>query len=494
MDKGTVVELTITDMTDDGKGIGHIDGLTVFVDGSIPGDTVRGKIVQDKKRYAVAELEEILTPSPNREEAVCPYFGRCGGCSLQSMKYEAQLTMKKEHVENKLTRIGGLEHPLVRDVVVAGEEPDLHYRNKATFAVYDGPTGPAVGFRERGSSRVVDIDDCMLQKEPVMAVADAIRHLIEQHKISVYKEPKRYGRGRNQKPQKQSNTAKLREVTVKACEGTGEIMVVLTVTGKQLPNAEDIVYAMDDAIDEVSEEYALESVILEVKKGDIHDFAKDYIPLAGKRTINDRIQVAGRDLEFEISGSAFYQVNTNQMTRLYEKAREYAGLSGEEVVFDLYCGIGTIGLSMADQAAMIVGIEEVPGAVLDANRNAVINRIVNARYYTGRAEEILPKLLDSEDKLYADYLYKDDLLERSKVVILDPPRGGCATSLLETVSAIQPDRIVYISCDAGTLARDIKILQQNGYVFEEATPVEMFAWTMHVETCCLLRKRDAVEA
>lgn len=293
MDKGTVVELTITDMTDDGKGIGHIDGLTVFVDGSIPGDTVRGKIVQDKKRYAVAELEEILTPSPNREEAVCPYFGRCGGCSLQSMKYEAQLAMKKEHVENKLTRIGGLEHPLVRDVVVAGEEPDLHYRNKATFAVYDGPAGPAVGFRERGSSRVVDIDDCMLQKEPVMAVADAIRHLIERHKITVYKEPKRYVQGRNQKPPKQSNTAKLREVTVKACEGTGEIMVVLTVTGKQLPNAEDIVYAMDDAIDEVSEEYALESVILEVKKGDIHDFAKDYIPLAGKRTINDRIQVAG---------------------------------------------------------------------------------------------------------------------------------------------------------------------------------------------------------
>ena len=181
-------------------------------------------------------------------------------------------------------------------------------------------------------------------------------------------------------------------------------------------------------------------------------------------------------------------MNTNQMTRLYEKAREYAGLSGEEVVFDLYCGIGTIGLSMADQAAMIVGIEEVPGAVLDANRNAVINGIVNARYYTGRAEEILPRLLDSEDKLYADYLYKDDLRERSKVVILDPPRGGCAPSLLETVSAIQPDRIVYISCDAGTLARDIKILQQNGYVFEEATPVEMFAWTMHVESVVLLTK------
>ncbi|MDO4383691.1 MAG: 23S rRNA (uracil(1939)-C(5))-methyltransferase RlmD, partial [Eubacteriales bacterium] len=221
-----------------------------------------------------------------------------------------------------------------------------------------------------------------------------------------------------------------------------------------------------------------------------HDFAKDYIPLAGKRTITDQTTISDKDYTFEISGSAFYQVNTNQMTRLYEKAAEYANLTGEEVVFDLYCGIGTIGLTMADKAAMIVGIEEVPGAVLDANRNAVINGIVNARYYTGRAEEILPKLLNPEDKLYADYLTRMDLKDLPRVVILDPPRGGCAPSLLETVTEIDPDRIVYISCDAGTLARDIKVLQTLGYEFQEATPVEMFAWTMHSEVVCSLRKRD----
>lgn len=489
MDKGTIINLTITDMTDDGKGIGHVDGLAVFVDRSIPGDVVRAKVVQDKKRYAVAEIQEILEPSVNRTEPVCPYFEKCGGCALQNMKYDAQLEMKEDHVKNKLTRIGGLENPEVRDIVVASSEPDLHYRNKAVFAVHNGPDGAVVGFRQRGCNRIVNIDDCMLQKEPVMAVGMAIRQMIDRGLIRVYKEPKRYVKNRNQRNNPaQSNTAKLREVTVKACEGTGEMMVVLTVTGKQLPNAEDIVYGIDDAINEVSDSYSLESVILEVKKGDIHDFAKDYIPLAGKRTITDQTTISGRDYEFEISGSAFYQVNTNQMTRLYEKAAEYAGLTGEEVVFDLYCGIGTIGLTMADKAAMIVGIEEVPGAVLDANRNAVINGIVNARYYTGRAEEILPKLLDPGDNLYADYLVGDNLKNRPRVVILDPPRGGCAPALLETVASIQPDHIVYISCDAGTLARDIKVLNTLGYDYQEATPVEMFAWTMHSEVVCRLVK------
>ncbi len=492
-DKGTIIELTITDMTDDGKGIGHVEGMTVFVDGTIPGDEVKARVIQDKKRYLVAECQEILSASEDRIDTACPYFGTCGGCSLQNMKYDAQLRMKKEHVRNKLERIGGLENPAVHDVIAQTDEygqPELQYRNKATFAVYNGPDGPSVGFRQRGSHRVIDICECLLQKDPVMAVANAIRELIRKGKIRIYKEPKKfYGRGaKNRTQQKPSNVAKLREFTVKACEGTGEMMVVLTVSGKQLPNAEEIIYAIDDAVNASSEMYALESVILEVKKGDIHELAKDYIPLAGKRTILDHVEIGGRELDFEISGSAFYQVNTKQMVRLYETAQEYANLQGEEVLFDLYCGIGTIGLSMVDKAAMVVGIEEVPGAVLDANRNAVINGIVNARYYTGKAEEILPRLLDSEDKLYADYLRKEDMENRPRVVVLDPPRGGCAPILLETVASIEPERIVYISCDAGTLARDIKVLRSYGYEFQEATPVEMFGMSMHVESVALLIK------
>ena len=488
--KDQMVNLTITDMTDDGKGIGHVEGMTIFVDGTIPGDQVRAKVVQNKKRYLVAELQEIQSPSPNRVEAACPHFGTCGGCSLQNMDYGAQLQLKEDHIRNKLERIGGLENPEIHSIIAC---PELHYRNKATFAVFDGSNGgPVVGFRQRGSHRVIDVSECLLQKEPVMAVANTMRELIRKGKIAVYREPKKvYGRGKKNRSTQQASgsTAKLREFTVKTCEGTGEMMVVLTVTAKNLPHAEDIVYALDDAVNACSDEFALESVILEVKKGDIHEFAKDYVPLAGKRTILDQVKIGDQELDFEISGSAFYQVNTPQMVRLYETAAKYADLQGAEVLFDLYCGIGTIGLSMADQASMVVGIEEVPGAVLDANRNAVINGIVNARYYTGKAEEILPRLLASEDKLYADYLQKSGLEDRPRVVVLDPPRGGCAAILLETVASVEPERIVYISCDAGTLARDVKILRGLGYEFREATPVEMFGMSMHVEIACLLSKK-----
>ncbi len=493
-EKGRVLTLSITDMTDDGKGIGHVDGLAIFVSGSIPGDFIRARITQDKGRYALAEIVEILEPSENRTEPLCPYFDVCGGCALQNMKYDAQKAMKTEHVRNKLTRIGGIENPTLRPMI-APAESEVSYRNKAVFAVYNGPEGAVVGFRQRGSHRVVDVRECRIQKEPVMAVAEAIRQLIDDGLLVVYKEPKKvYGRGKKASASKPGNQAMLREVTVKACEGTGEMMVVLTVTGKELAHAEEIVYAIDDAVNEASEEYALESVVLEIKKGDIHDFAKDYVPLAGRRTILDRVGISGRALDFEISASAFYQVNTPQMVRLYEKAAEYANLQGDEVLFDLYCGIGTIGLSMANRAAMVVGIEEVPGAVLDANRNAVINGIVNARYYTGKAEEILPRILDPEDKLYADYLYGPNLAERPRVVVLDPPRGGCAPELLETAASISPERIVYISCDAGTLARDVKKLQTLGYTFCEVTPVEMFPETMGVEACALLVKASGSEA
>lgn len=488
LNKGRVLTLSITDKTDDGKGIGHDVGLAIFVPGSVPGDLVKVRVTQDKKRYALAEIVEILKPSENRTEPLCPYFDACGGCVLQNMKYETQKTLKTEHVRNKLTRIGGIENPTLRQMI-APAEPEMSYRNKAVFAVYNGPEGAVVGFRRRGSHHVVDVRECRIQKKPVMAVADAIRQLIDANLLTVYREPKRgYGRGRKSNAPNPGNRAMLREVTVKACEGTGEMMVVLTVTGKELNHAEEIVYAIDDAINATTEEYSLESVVLEVKKGDIHDFAKDYVLLAGKRTILDRVEISGRSLDFEISASAFYQVNTKQMVRLYEKAAEYSELEGDEVVFDLYCGIGTIGLSMADRAAMIVGIEEVPGAVMDANRNAVINGIVNARYYTGRAEEILPRILDPEDKLYADYLCNTNLSDRRRVVVLDPPRGGCASELLETAASIDPERIVYISCDAGTLARDMRKLQTLGYVLCEATPVEMFPETMGVESVVQLKR------
>lgn len=484
MEKGNFVQLYITDLTDDGKGIGHVDGMAVFVDKTVPGDTVKAKVTKVKKRYAFADMAELITPSENRVSAACPYFGKCGGCALSEINYDAQLELKRNHVINKLERIGGLENPKVCDIIPCKEddEPMLRYRNKAVFAVGKGPKGAYVGFKMRGSNMIVNVHDCLLQKQAVMSVATALRECINQNLISVYDEKKKKGL--------------LREVTVKACEGSGEMMVVLTVANKKVDNLEKIIYAIDDAINEAEanipedSRFFLESVILEIKRGDIHDPANDYVVAAGSKTIKDYVPF-GEDVysedklvAYEISAPAFYQVNTRQMVNLYKKAAEYANLKGGETLFDIYCGIGTIGLSMADKTGMIVGIEDVKGAVIDANRNAVINGIVNARYYTGKAEEIMPRLLDPEDKIYADYIAND----AERIVIIDPPRAGCDENLLRSLAGSNPTRIVYISCDPGTLARDIKILGELGYEFKEATPCDMFPFTMGIETVALLEK------
>lgn len=489
MEKGNFVEIYITDITDDGKGIGHYDGMAVFVDKTVPGDTVKAKVTKTKKRYAFAELTEIVTPSENRIAAACPYFGKCGGCALQELDYKAQLELKKNHVVNKLERIGGLENPVVRDIIPCyeddSEKPMLRYRNKAVFSVARSPKGAFVGFKMRGSNMIVNIHDCLLQKQAVMAVARAVRECIDKNLITVYDEKKKKGI--------------LREVTVKVCEGSGEMMVVLTVADKRVNNLEQIIYAIDDAINEAEanipedSRFFLESVILELKRNDIHEPAKEYIVAAGSKTIKDYVPY-GEDMfsedperlvAYEISAPAFYQVNTRQMVNLYKKAAEYANLSGGETLFDIYCGIGTIGLSMTDKTGMIVGIEDVKGAVIDANRNAVINGIVNARYYTGKAEDIMPRLLDKEDPIYADYIDND----KERIAIIDPPRAGCDENLLKSLAGSEPSRIVYISCDPGTLARDIGMLDELGYVFVEATPCDMFPFTMGIETVALLNMK-----
>ncbi len=510
-----LIELTITDLAEDGKGIGRVEGMAVFVEGAVPGDRVRASVTKAKKHYAFAALKEILEPSPDRVDPPCPYYGRCGGCAMMDLSLPAQHALKQRQVEEKLRRIGGIREPVVREILTAdhdeaGEAGSFRYRNKAVFAVLDTKSGPVVGFKMRGSYRVIDIRDCLLQKEPVMAVAGAIRELIRSGKLRVRDE--RSGKGF------------LREVTVKLCEGTGEVMVVLTGAARQLPNAEDVVYALDDAIAEASldaglityeEEtgdepvpyYFLQSVVVEYKPGDLKGFAKDYVTAAGTPTVRDRVvfPALSAERDFEISGAAFYQVNTPMMVKLYEQAARYAGLTGEEVLLDLYCGAGTIGLTLTDRANYVIGIEEVPGAVLDANRNAVINGIVRARYYTGRAEEILPQLLTPGTKLYADYLFTEELRDRPVVAVLDPPRAGCEESLLRAVTGLSAagpedteaqeaptrswrgaDRIVYISCDPGTLARDVKVLEELGYRLCEATPVSQFDHTTHVETVCLL--------
>lgn len=523
VNEGQIVELEITDMTDDGKGLGRLSGLAIFVAGAVPGDRVSARITRLKKRYAFAETIELLETSAARVQPPCPYYQDCGGCSMLELSYDEQLRIKRKNIITKLERIGALEEATVREVLGAAdrigagggqskgtrqtevtaqteraeqsERPEqiesadgagdfdstafesmLRYRNKAEFAVVMTSAGPLVGFNKRGSNKIVDCTDCLLQKSATMAAANAVREILQSKLLTVY--DARHGKGF------------LRGFTIKVCEGTGEMMLIFTGTSKQLPNAEKVIYTISDAIDAVStdeEPYFLQSVVVEVNKAkDIREPASAYEVVAGSNTITD---ITDDGMKFEISAPAFYQVNTKQMSKLYAKVREYACLKGGETVFDLYCGIGTIGLSMATNAGMIIGIESVKNAVIDANRNAVINGIVNARYYTGRAEQVMPRLIDKEDKLFVDYIDEN----APKIAILDPPRAGCDEALLRAVASCDVDKIVYVSCDPGTLARDIKLLGELGYEFVEATPVDMFVATMHVETVVLLSREKSMD-
>lgn len=541
MEKGQIVELTIEDMSAEGRGIGKIyddeRGFAVFVQDTVVGDRAKVELTKVKKNYAFGRVSEMLALSPDRQESFCPHSGLCGGCVYSKLSYEAQLALKEKQVREKLVRLGGLTDPVIMPIIGMGSEDatevPFRYRNKASMPVSTGGLitqkggivkpvhEPRVGFYRPKSHDVVDCEDCLLQSEPAMAAAAALRKFMEEDHITSY-DP-RWEKGL------------MRHMIVRTAAGTGEVMVILVINGKAIPNAPKLVEMLDEAIYNVpvyedgplaGVEFNLESVIVNTNKsknleGQI--LGEECITIAGKPTITE--EVGG--LSFGISPLSFYQVNREQMVRLYEKALEYASLKGDETVLDLYCGVGTIGLFAAvemnrrtaelnaaaasgqavenaasgqaaaaalsgttasGQAAAdkspgrVIGIESVKGAVLDANRNATINGIVNARYVCGKAEEELPKMVDPKSEL------KDESLRvmHADVVILDPPRAGCEQPLLEAVVKAAPERIVYVSCDPATLARDIKWLGEHGYEFKEATPCDMFPWTGHVETVCLL--------
>ena len=512
MEKGQIYEFTIEDMSNEGQGIGRIgdDGLVVFVPGAVVGDTVRVKLTKVKKNYALSALLEILEESDKRnEEFDCPHQDVCGGCPYGKIQYEEQLKLKYNQVKNKLERLGGISFcsngsesfcesgeagPVLRPIIGMQESDNddqfcYRYRNKATMPVSTGGLmtrkggiqepvhEPRIGFRPPKSHDVIDCTDCYLQAIPAMAAADAVRQFMEEDHICSY--DKRWDKGL------------MKGMTVKTAFGTGEVMVILETTAKGIPNAAKLVELLDDAIyeataDESGEAYcALESVVVKYEKrngktGKVTGTENQV--LAGKPTITDVVELDdGRQLSFEISPDSFYQVNPAQMRRLYGKVREYcfrddakapdceaANEKSKPVILDLYCGIGTIGLCLADKAKHVHGIEVVKEAVIDANRNAVINGIVNATYMCGKAEEAE--------------------LPEADIVILDPPRAGCKPELLQAAVSTGAERIVYVSCDPATLARDLKLLQEKGYRLVEATPVDMFPHTGHVE-CVVLMSR-----
>ena len=454
MEKNQLIELTIKDQSKDGRGIGSCDGLIVFVDGCVLGDKVSARVTKVKKRYAMATVEEILEPSEHRIDDVCPYIDECGGCAFGKLKYEVQLELKERHVKDVLERIGGIEDPKLEPII--SMETPYNYRNKARLSI--NPQTHSVGFLERLSHKLVDCRECRLQSEAVVAVADALRASFDDCE----------------------DAKKIKNLVVKTSFSSGEVMVVPTVEEKDL-DLESLIYAVDESINAIPSfddgfEYYLSSVALDIADNNLSKRHKNRAEIiAGRPVIEDGLL----GLAFEISPYSFYQVNPVQAEHLYEKAVEYAGIKGGETILDLYCGVGTIGLFMAKAGAgKVVGIELVKEAVLNANRNAVINGIVNAIYYTGTAEEELPRLREEGE------------IEKADVVILDPPRKGCDEALLKAVVETEADRIVYISCDPATMSRDIKYLVENGYKYRKGMPVDMFPHTGHVETVALLSKLD----
>ncbi len=474
--KGDIIRLEVVDISHEAKPIGKVDGLVIFADKGTFGDVLEVEITKVKKSYALAKTTNIIEASPHRVESPCPHSKECGGCNYMDLSYESQLELKYRQLVDKLVRLGGINNPLVREFVCADVDDRKGYRNKTTYEITTFGNikrkggvienlGPAtIGFKGRGSHDVVAVSDCVVQSRAARAAVEATRTFMEEDNITAF--------------DSKWNQGLMRNMVVRVSEDTREVMVNYIINGKSIPNGEKLIGMLDDAIYEAG--YELVSVNLSHKKEDdvsLDIYGKEIKEYAGRGFIKDKI---GK-LDFEVSPRSFYQINKTCTKLLYDKVVEYANLSKEDVVLDLYCGVGSIGLYCADKAKFVLGVESVKDAVINANRNAVINGIVNARFVEGKAEEVLVKLAggDGEEQLVQSVNF-------ASVVILDPPRAGCHKELLQTVADISPERIVYVSCDAATLSRDIKILGELGYSFVEATPVDMFAFTNHFETVCLL--------
>ena len=466
MVKNQIVTITIEDIGNDGEGIGKYEGYTLFVKGAVVGDVARVKVLKAKKTYGYAKVEELITPSPDRVGPKCPVAGRCGGCQLQHLSYARQLAYKADKVKNCLLRIGGVAEEQLEKVMepIIGMEAPFYYRNKAQYPVGTDKAGnPVMGFYAGHSHNIIDCTDCAIQ-EPVNAVIlPVIKAFMVENKISAYDE--------------ENGKGLLRHVLTRVGFQTKEVMVCLIINGKRFPGAMELAEKVSAAVEafrdaEGNGGYVLKSFCLNVNTEKTNVIlGQEILPVYGDNYITDYIG----DIKYRISPLSFYQVNPKQTVKLYEKALEYAELSGNEVVWDLYCGIGTISLFLAQKAKKVYGVEIIPQAIEDAKINSELNKLSNTEFFVGAAEEVMPaKYKESSGTMKAD------------VICVDPPRKGCEESLLDTVAAMEPERIVYVSCDPATLARDVKYLGEKGYALKKVCPVDQFAHTGHVESCVLL--------
>ena len=452
MKKDDIVQLKIEDLSSEGLGIGHYEGMAVFVKDTVIGDEITAKIMKMKKTYAFGRLMEILASSPDRVEPVCPVARQCGGCQIQAMDYRAQLRFKENKVKNNLMRIGGFEEKLLDDIMepIIGMEAPFRYRNKAQFPVGMNKEGQLVaGFYAGRTHSIIDNHDCSLGVQENQQILEIVLDHMRRNNILPYDE--RTGKGL------------VRHVMIRFGFRTGQIMVCLVVNGKKLPGE-------DELIRRLTKLPGMTSIVLNTNKENTNVILGREIRLLwGQEYIEDYIG----NIKYQISPLSFYQVNPVQTEKLYGTALEFAGLTGNETVWDLYCGIGTISLFLAQQAGRVYGVEIVPEAIGDARRNAALNGLNNAEFYVGKAEEVLPEKYRTEG-IYAD------------VIVIDPPRKGCEETVLDTMIRMEPKRIVYVSCDSATLARDLKFLCSYGYELKRVRATDMFPMSCHVETVCLL--------
>lgn len=458
MRKNDEIQLTIEDMGVSGEGIGKAEGMTFFVKDALIGDHIRAGITKLKKNYGYARLLEILTPSPWRVQPRCPIHRQCGGCQIQALDYKKQLEFKQKKVLGNLQRIGGFAEPPMEPVV--GMEDSYHYRNKAQFPIGKDKDGRIIaGFYAGRTHQIIPNRDCALGVPVNKEILDIIIGIMEEKGIEPYDEQTRKGL--------------VRHVLIRYGFHTKEIMVCIVVNGEKLSYA-------DVFVKELCKLKGMTSISINVNQQNTNVIMGQEVKvLWGQPWITDRIG----DISYRISPLSFYQVNPVQTEKLYRLALEYADLKGTETVWDLYCGIGTISLFLARQAKKVYGVEIVPQAIRDARENARINKIENVEFFTGKAEEILPDFYKKEEKAGRS--------PRADVIVVDPPRKGCDQELLDTILKMQPERIVYVSCDSATLARDLKILCQGEYELKRVRPVDQFCHTSHVETVCLLSNRKS---
>ena len=502
--KNQIIELEITDIGVNGEGIGKYEGCTFFVKDAVIGDSVKAVITLMKKGYGFAKMLEVIRASSCRIEAPCPNARRCGGCQIMEMSYEEQLRFKEQKVKNNLEKIGGFKGiPVLPVIGMEVSKVPIRYRNKMQFPIGKDKEGHIVaGFYAGRTHSIIDTEDCLVAPEVSNLILAAVKTFLAEYKISVYNE--KTGQGL------------VRHLVLRTGFRTGEIMVCMVLNGESLNENSytqnvDIDAAFVDKLANLSQEemgeaecgkpYQISSICINTNRKNTNVIlGREVRCLYGQPFIYDEIWMNGEEqrLRFKISPLSFYQVNSLQMEKLYATALEFAELSGTETVWDLYCGTGTISLFLAQNAGQVRGVEIVPAAIRDAKENAKMNGITNAEFFCGKSEEVFPEYMRMQQSTHdeEDGAGRNSQVTGKTVVVLDPPRKGCDRVLLDTLLETGPERIVYVSCDSATLARDLKILSDGEgkpfrYHVEKVQPVDMFPNSVHVECVVLLERMES---